>query len=154
MNTAAQTAGIGHNNALKPFAEMTRDEQLLAWDTTKKQLDALKEQEMAMRKHIVEANQQGIDPDQVGTQNVELGNGWKLKAVISDAYVLDTDNDKVDAVLDQLEDWQADRLVKWTGSLSKREYDALDPEDRAKVDTVVTIKRKAPTLSLVAPKGA
>lgn len=154
MNTAHDTAGIGHNNPPKPFAEMSRDEQLLAWDATKKQLDVLKEQEMAMRKHIVEGAQQGIDPERVGTQNVELGNGWKLKAVIADAYVLDTDNDKVDAVLDQLEDWQADRLVKWTGTLSKREYDQLDPEDRAKVDTVLTIKRKAPTLTLVPPKGA
>lgn len=138
----------------KPFAEMTRDEQLMTWYATKKQLDALKEAEMTMRKHIVEGAQSGVDPERVGTQNIELGNGWKLKAVVSDAYVLDTDIDKVDAVLDQLEDWQADRLVKWTGSLSKREYDQLDAEDKAKVDTVLTIKRKAPTLSIVAPKGA
>lgn len=136
------------------FEGMTRDEQLMTWDATKKQLDALKEAEMTMRKHIVEGAQSGVDPERVGTQNIELGNGWKLRAVVSDAYVLDTDNDKVNAVLDQLEDWQADRLVKWTGSLSKREYDQLDPEDKAKVDTVLTIKRKAPTLSLVAPKGA
>ena len=135
------------------FAEMSREEQLLAWNMTQQKLAAFKEQEMTMRKHIVESNSQGIDPDKIGTQNVELGNGWKLKAVIKDNYTLDTDNEKVEAVLDTFEDWQAERLVKWSGRMMKTEYDALDDAQRERFNEVVTIKRASPTLTLVAPKA-
>lgn len=143
-----------NNQPQAPFAEMSRDDQILAWDATQKQLATLKEQEMTMRKHIVESNSQGIDADKIGTQNVDLGNGWKLKAVIKDTYTLDTNSDKVEAVLDTFEDWQADRLVKWSARMMKKEYDELDDAQRERFNEIVTIKRASPTLSLVAPKGA
>ena len=135
------------------FEGMTRDAQLLTWDATQKQLTALKAREMEMRKYIVESNSQGIDADIIGTQNVDLGNGWKLKAVIKDTYTLDKDNDKVEAALDKLDDWQADRLVKWSARMVKKEYDELTEAQRAAFNDVVTIKRAAPTLTLVPPKG-
>ena len=134
------------------FEGMTRDAQLLTWDATQKQLTALKAREMEMRKYIVESNSQGIDADIIGTQNVDLGNGWKLKAVIKDTYTLDKDNDKVEAALDRLDDWQADRLVKWSPRMMKKEYDELTEAQRAAFNDVVTIKRAAPTLTLVPPK--
>lgn len=135
----------------KPFAEMTRDEQLLAWRDAKKTLDAAKDAEMQMRKHIVDTH---FDTSHVGTQNIELGEGWKVKAVVKENYVLDGDNDKVDAALDRLEDWQAERLVKWSPRLSVSEYKKLDAEDKAVIDGVLTIKPASPTLELVPPKGA
>ena len=134
------------------FEHMARDAQLLTWDALQKQLTTLKSREMEMRKYIVESNSQGIDAGVVGTQNVDLGNGWKLKAVIKDTYTLDADNDKVEAALDKLEDWQADRLVKWSPRMLKREYDELTDAQRDTFNDVVTIKRTSPTLSLVAPK--
>ena len=143
-----------NNQPQTTFADLSRDDQILAWDATQKQLATLKEQEMTMRKHIVESNSQGIDADTIGTQNVDLGNGWKLKAVIKDTYTLDTDSDKVEAVLDTFEDWQADRLVKWSARMMKKEYDELDDAQRERFNAIVTIKRASPTLSLVAPKGA
>lgn len=151
MNTAEAPAAVGHNSDNRPFEDMSRDEQILAWQEAKKQLDALKESEMAMRKHIVASQ---FDADKIGAQNVELGKGWKLKAVTKVRYNVDRDTDKVDNVLDQLEDWQADRLVKWKPELSVSEYKKLDDEDRAKVDAIVTIVPSSPELSLVPPKGA
>lgn len=136
-----------------PFEQMTRDQQILAWDAAKKELDALKEREMFMRKHIVNSVE-GVDTSVVGTQNVDLGNGWKLKAVIKESYKLDTDADKVEDALDALEDWQADRLVKWTPTMSVSEYKKLDPEAKAAIDAVLTVSMASPTLSLVPPKGA
>lgn len=135
------------------FEQMSRDNQILAWDATKKELDALKSREMKMRKHIVESNSHGFDGTQVGTQNIDLGNGWALKAVVKQSYKLDTDHDKVEAALDKLEDWRADRLVKWSPTISVSEYKALDGIERAVIDGVLTVSIAAPTLTLVAPKG-
>jgi hypothetical protein len=145
-----QTAPMGHNNPPKAVADMTRDEAIMAWDEAKKTLDRAKAREMELRKHIVAGQ---FDVDKIGTQNVELGNGWKLKAVVKETFTLSSDVDAVEAMLDGLEDWQADRLVKWSPRLMKKEYDELDAEDRAKVDKVLTIKPASPTLELVAPKG-
>jgi len=135
----------------KPFEEMTRDEQLLAWKDAKRTLDAAKDAEMSMRKLIVETH---FDATQVGTQNIELGQGWKVKAVVKQSYKLDTDAEKVEEVLDTLEDWQAERLVKWSPTLSVSEYKKLSDEDRAAIDKVLTIGFASPTLELVAPKGS
>lgn len=134
----------------KPVTEMTRDEAIMSWNEAKAALDAAKAREMELRKHIVAAQ---FDTSKVGTQNVELGNGWVLKAVVKETYTLSSDTDKVDAVLDGFEDWQADRLVKWSPRLMKKEYDELDAEDRAKLEPILTIKAASPTLELVAPKG-
>lgn len=135
------------------FEQMSHDDQILLWDATKKELDALKDREMKMRKHIVESNSHGFDATQVGTQNVDLGNGWTLKAVVKQSYKLDTDHDKVEAALDRLEDWQADRLVKWSPTMSVSEYKKLDDDEREVIDEVLTISTASPTLTLVPPKA-
>ena len=137
-----------------PFEQMTRDNQILAWNEAKKELEALKEREMQMRKHIVESASHGFDATQIGTQNVDLGNGWTLKAVVKQAYKLDTDVDKVEAALDKMEDWQADRLVSWKPTMSVSEYKKLDDAEREAIDEVLTISIASPTLTLVPPKGA
>lgn len=134
----------------KPVDQMTRDEAIMAWDAVKKELDRAKAREMELRKHIVAGQ---FDLERIGTQNVELGNGWKLKAVIKENYTLSSDVDAVENMLDGLEDWQADRLVKWSPRLMVKEYKELDAEDRAKVDAVLTISAASPTLELVAPTG-
>lgn len=135
------------------FAALTRDQQIIQWNEVKKTLDQVKETEMMMRKHIVESNSHGFDPEQIGTQNVELGNGWILKAVVKQSYKLDPDTDKVDAALDKLEDWQAERLVKWTASMSVSEYKKLDQAGLDAINPVLTISLASPTLTLVPPKG-
>lgn len=137
-----------------PFEQLSRDQQILAWDAAKKELDALKDREMKMRKHIVESNSHGFDPTQIGSQNVDLGNGWLLKAVVKQSYKLDTDVDKVEAALGKLEDWQADRLVKWSPTMSVTEYKQLGDAERAAIDAVLTISLASPTLTLVPPKGS
>lgn len=135
----------------KPFAEMTRDEQIMSWAEAKKTLDAAKAVEMEMRKAIVAAN---FDAESVGTQNAELGNGWKLKAVVKLNYNVSSDVEAVERVLDTLEDWQADRLMSWKPTLSVSEYKKLSDADRLAVDKVITTSFASPTLELVAPKGA
>lgn len=135
----------------KPFTEMSRDEQIMAWNEAKKTLDAAKAVEMEMRKAIVAAN---FDAESVGTQNAELGNGWKLKAVVKLNYNVSSDVEAVERVLDTLEDWQADRLMSWKPTLSVSEYKKLSDADRLAVDKVITTSFASPTLELVAPKGA
>lgn len=152
MNQPAQ-ATVGHNSGAKPVEAMSRDEAIMTWDEAKKTLDRAKAREMELRKAIVDGAFGMYDPEKIGTQNVELGNGWKLKAVVKETFTLSSDNDEVETMLDGLEDWQADRLVKWSPRLMKKEYDELDAEDRAKVDKVLTIKLASPTLELIAPKG-
>lgn len=130
--------------------DATRDEIVLKWKEAKEQLDEAKALEMELRNAIVSMC---FDESNVGTQNIDLGAGWKLKAVVKESYNLSSDTDKVDAVLDTFEDWQAERLVKWSPRLMKKEYDELDAEDRAKLEPILTIKAASPTLELVAPKG-
>lgn len=134
----------------KPVEQMTRDEAIMAWNAAKDALDVAKAREVELRKHIVGAQ---FDVNKVGTQNVELGNGYKLRAVVKENYTLSSDVEAVEDVLDTLEEWQAERLVKWSPRLMVSEYKQLDPADRAKIDKVLTIAPAAPTLELVAPKG-
>jgi len=141
------------NTTLEQFEQLNRDGKIIAWNETKKELDAIKEREMIMRKTIIESAAPEFDPEAVGTQNVDLGNGWGLKAVIKHTYTLDKDNDKVEGFLDGLEEWQADRLVKWSPRLMKSEYDQLDNTAREAMNEILTIKLASPTLTLVPPKN-
>ena len=150
--------------SINPYDAMDQDALLMRWDALKKAVEAAKEQEMELRKYIVTRAFPNADE---GTSNLDLGNGYKLKAVVRYTYNL-ADNDTVEAGLDAISKigndgkFIADRLVSWKPSFLKTEYTQL-LDDKSKgskiasdildvVTTFLTIKDAAPTLDIVEPK--
>lgn len=137
-----------------------RDAKILAWEESVKALAAAKEAEAALRREVLaEAFQ--FDPEALreGTENFELGNGYKLKAVFKISRNLNNENDAVDKVLSKIEkagaegQFIAERLVKWKPELSVSEYKKLPEKFKKMIDEVVTSKEATPSLELVAPKS-
>lgn len=105
--------------------------------------------EMALRKAVVAS----FWPTPAeGTNNQDLNAGWKLKYVHSFDYKVD------DAALPLLREELAkeqvslDGLFKYSAALVLKEYRTLGDNIKSKVDQVLTIKPKSPTLELIPPK--
>ena len=137
-----------------------RDAKILAWEESVKALAAAKEAEAALRKEVL-AEAFAFDPEALreGTENFELGNGYKLKAVFKISRNLNNENEAVDKVLSKIEKtgpegaFIAERLVKWKPELSVSEYKKLPEKFKKLFDEVVTSKEAMPSLELVAPKS-
>jgi hypothetical protein len=142
-----------------------QDGMLLMHEAAKEQLDYWKEKEMEYRKICAKfLVPQGTE----GMNNVELGNGFVAKVGIKYNYKLDSDNNKVWAGLEKIENlgnqgkFVADRLVSWSPSLSLSEYREL--QDQAEkgslfaknclkeISGFLTIVDAAPTLEIKEPK--
>ena len=136
-----------------------RDAKILAWEQALKALAAAKDAEAALRKEVL-AEAFAFDPEALreGTENFELGNGYKLKAVFKISRNLNNENEAVDKVLSKIEkagaegQFIAERLVKWKPELSVSEYKKLPEKFKKMIDEVVTSKEATPSLELVAPK--
>ena len=137
-----------------------RDAKILAWEESVKALAAAKDAEAALRKEVL-AEAFAFDPEALreGTENFELGNGYKLKAVFKISRNLNNENEAVDKVLAKIEKtgpegvFIAERLVKWKPELSVTEYKKLPEKFKKLFDEVVTSKEAMPALELVAPKA-
>ena len=137
-----------------------RDAKILAWEVAVKALAAAKDAEAALRKEVL-AEAFAFDPEALreGTENFELGNGYKLKAVFKISRNLNNENEAVDKVLSKIEKtgpegaFIAERLVKWKPELSVSEYKKLPEKFKKLFDEVVTSKEAMPSLELVAPKS-
>ena len=137
-----------------------RDAKILAWEQAVKALAAAKDAEAALRKEVL-AKAFAFDPEALreGTENFELGNGYKLKAVFKISRNLNNENEAVDKVLSKIEKtgpegaFIAERLVKWKPELSVSEYNKLPEKFKKLFDEVVTSKEAMPALELVAPKS-
>ena len=138
----------------------SRDAKILAWEQAVKALAAAKDAEAALRKEVL-AEAFAFDPEALreGTENFELGNGYKLKAVFKISRNLNNENEAVDKVLAKIEKtgpegvFIAERLVKWKPELSVTEYKKLPEKFKKLFDEVVTSKEAMPSLELVAPKS-
>ena len=137
-----------------------RDAKILAWEAAVKALAAAKDAEAALRKEVL-AEAFAFDPEALreGTENFELGNGYKLKAVFKISRNLNNENEAVDKVLSKIEKtgpegaFIAERLVKWKPELSVSEYKKLPEKFKKLFDEIVTSKEAMPSLELVAPKS-
>jgi hypothetical protein len=137
-----------------------RDAKILAWEQAVKALAAAKDAEAALRKEVL-AEAFAFDPEALreGTENFELGNGYKLKAVFKISRTMNNADDAVDKVLTKIEktgpegQFIAERLVKWKPELSVSEYKKLPEKFKKLIDEVVVSKEAMPTLELVAPKS-
>lgn len=126
------------------------------WAIAKKTLAVAVETEMALRKELFAL---AFKADLVGTENYELGNGYKLKGVGKINYNVDTAH--VDEALAAIENcgnegkFIAERLISWKPALSLTEYKQLSSEGPYKklIDKVITTSPATPTLEIVEPKA-
>jgi len=154
-NEWAKTEAVQPTAPSNPYDAMNEDQLLMEHKKLQDDLSALKEREMELRKYIVN---RAFPKKEEGVNKRELGAGYTLKATIKYNYVLDSDNDKIDAALEKLAkvdnegSFIADRLVNWKATLSVSEYRQLDPKYKKIIDEVVTVNDAAPTLEIVEPK--
>jgi hypothetical protein len=132
-----------------------RDALLMRWQDARDALAVAKINETKLR---VEVFTSCFPNPTEGTNTLELGNGYELKATHVINYNLDKDAAKVEATLaaiaavDQEGQFIAERLVKWAAELSIGEYRKLSAQHRALIDTVLTTKPGSPQLEIKAPK--
>lgn len=147
-----------------PYDAMNEDQLLMEHKKLQDELSALKEREMELRKYIVN---RAFPKKEEGTNTKELGNGYELKAVVKYNYKL-AENQIVEATLDEIAklgnegSFIADRLVGWTPTFYKTEYNKLIDDAAAGSETakkilkltenMLTITDAAPTLTIKEPK--
>lgn len=134
-------------------------DKLLAWDHAKKALDAAKALESSLRQEVLKDFYDfGGESDlREGTENLELGNGYKLKATFKLSRKLENKNGETENALAQIANFEngilyAERLVKWSPELSVSEYKKLPTNIREVIDACVTSKAATPSLEIVEPK--
>jgi len=140
--------------------EKTRkDALLLQWEAAASALAKAKEIELNLRNEAVKAFFH--DPgtlESEGTETLELGNGFKLKAVFKMSRRL-AGIEQVNDALNKIEatgpegKFIAERIVRWKPELDKKEYDQLGPQCKSIIDTVLTISPATPALEIVEPKA-
>ncbi len=170
MTVPFQTHAVSNNpinpSPADPRDVLSRDAVLLSWQQCKDALEAAKANEMSWRKYVVK---RAFPNPTEGTNTVELGNDYKLKAVIKYNYKLDADNEKIERGLDAIKAignqgaFIADRLVSWTPNFLVTEYRNLlaqkdDGSEEAKkilaiINDFLTINEGAPTVEIKSPKG-
>jgi len=124
--------------------------KLEEWRMASQELAFYKEQEMALRKQVLNLF---FPIQEEGSNNVELSQGWSLKATVP--YTRSLDQKKMVEVLKDLKKHKAPAaLIKTTYTLSVAEYRELDAGIKSIIDTVLTTKPGTPSMELIAPKSA
>lgn len=140
-------------------APRTFEDAVTEWQAAVQAAAAAKDNEMELR--LIVANlgfKFDKNEERKGTENIELGDGYKLKAVFAMRASVNNKDDAADKMLTKLEKtgpegkFIADRIVKWKPELSLTEYNQLDKKFKAIVDEVVTFTVATPALELVVPK--
>lgn len=132
---------------------MTLDEMLLEQQKAAKLAKQYSERDKELRGMIYSMAFAGLEDGK--THNQPLGNGYKLKGKRPISYKLSGD---VDAALEAIAaignegSFIADRLVKWTPSLSLTEYNGLSDDMRKLIDPCVTTTPGLPVIEVVEPK--
>lgn len=130
------------------------------WREAQTVLAKAKETELRLRNEILAGafNFDGVTLRE-GTEDYQLLEGYKLKAVFKANYKLNNTGDAVDKALTRIEkagpegEFIASRLVKWEPKLSVAEYRKLESKYQKIIDDVLTITEGTPSLELVPPKA-
>ena len=142
-----------------PWDALGQDELLVKHQKLQEDLATLKADELELRKYIVN---RAFPNKHEGTNTLELGNNYNLKASIKYNYNLDKDLDNVEKALNDIASmgnegsFIADRIVKWEASLVLSEYRNLQETDitetqkfiKKRIDQVLTITDAAPSLTI------
>jgi hypothetical protein len=137
-----------------------RDMLIQKWQLAADQLAVAKKAEAELRNAVLAAAFE-FCPDALreGTENIELGLGYKLKSVFKISRTFVGGSDGVEAALSKIEklgaegQFIANRLVKWKPELSIAEYKSLPDKIRKLIDEVIVSKEAMPSLELVEPKA-
>lgn len=133
-----------------------RDHVLQVWRQLLADLEAAKAAEKNLRNFILAHEFQNASR---GTHNIDLGNGWKLKAVVKENLKLDKDQAKIDAVIEEISKagnegaFLVGRLISYEPKLNEKEYRELGDTYRRIIDKIVTITPAQSQLELVEPKS-
>lgn len=130
--------------------EETQKALIERWDRARRDLELFKKTELDLRNEIV-ARLFDASKDQ-GTEHFDLGNGYRLTAVKKMNYSLTNKNGETVTALQALRPEVAQRLVSWSPTLSKTEYDRLTSNEKILLTNALTIKPATPSLELVEPK--
>lgn len=123
--------------------------KLEAWRLVAIQLNALKAQEMELRKVFVA---DAFDTSKEGAQTIDLDEGWQIK--MNQPFTRSLDQAKMPEVLKALKKMKADDAVKVKYELAITAYRLLSTEQRKVIDEVLTTKPGSPSLELVPPKNS
>lgn len=129
--------------------DKTSSDLVYSWSQVREQYEALRKQEAELRKTI-----QGLlfpDTMSKATQYVDLGSDWRLKCTGGIEYKVDGDL-LGQMISDKLVGPDIMACIKWTPTLIKKNYDALNDNDKATTDSFVTTRPKSITLEIVGPK--
>ena len=123
----------------------TMSDKIMAWNDLQAKLAFYKQEEAKLRKEIVD---KVFAEASVGTNKVELGKGYELKAVIKENTSID------EAALSNLKlpEGALDGVVKYKPSIVAAGYKKMPANLQKILDTALVVKPGAPTLTLVAPK--
>ena len=126
------------------LSEMLARQQNLA-----QELKRVREEEMALRKAILA---KAFPGGKIGTNTLELGNGYKLKGVFKIDRKIDEATLQV--TLKQLRERgvPTDELVRWKPELAARTYNKLTDADKLIMDGTLVVKPASPSLEVVPPK--
>jgi len=139
--------------------QIDKDALLLQWEAADKALEQAKQIEIGLRNQVLKL-MYGPSVDKDGTENIDLGKGYILKAVFKQNFTLDKSDDKVDACLGKLEksgengNFIAERLVHWKPHISVAEYKELSDIHKKIIGEVLTIKPGQASLEIIAPKAS
>ena len=120
---------------------------LEAWRQCAAQLSALKAQEVALRKAVVE---EIFNTTEEGTHVVKLDAGWQLK--MTQPYTRTLDQAKAPKLLEALAARNVTGAIKLKYELSVAAYRTLDFNTTVLVNEALTTKAGMPSLELVPPK--
>jgi hypothetical protein len=132
------------------------DKLIVGWQQAAKELDAAKLSETMLRRAVFEIK---FPAAEEGTNRVELGNGYALKAVNKYNYRLKNKDGETEKALEAIArhgndgPFIADRLVKWEPEISISEYRKLEEKYKLIIGPVLTITPGMPTLEIEEPKA-
>jgi len=161
----SETVNVQSNVNVNPYDALDQDALLMLHKQMQDDLSILKAKELELRKYIVN---RAFPSKTEGTNTLELGAGYELKAVVRYNYKL-ADNEIVEKTLEEIAKvgnegpFIADRLVSWTPNFLKTEYtklqeDAEKGNENAKrilklTEIMLEITDAAPTLTIKEPKA-
>lgn len=137
-----------------------RDALILKWQEAVKALAAAKEAESVLRCEVLK-NAFAFNPEALreGTENIELGNGYKLKATFKISRGFVGGNEALEKALQKIEksgpegEFIAERLIRWKPELSVSEYKKLPAKFENIINEVISSKEATPSVELVIPKS-
>ena len=137
-------------------------QKLMLWQAKAKELETVKAAELVLRNEVFRL---AFANPKEGTNSIEMGNGYQLKAVYKYNYSLSESKQPrnggtpfaTTVALNAIEalgnegKFLAERVVTWKPELSIKEYRDLDPKYKVLLDKALTITPGTPALSIKAP---